>query len=200
MNINRPGLKVNLCLFCCMFWTPLLFDEFIFIRPRCRVLSLFHLFFIISMYSHLVWDSSPDRSRKKMMEVNSDQPVADAIRRQATSSQAVDDAWNFLDKYGDVQHTDLDLVAIRHKVDRRILPFMFCCYFLQFIDKVMYNVSISNLYPDLANSRLQSTRESWVWKQTWTWRETILATAQVPFSLHPWWLKFQIVSVLLSSY
>lgn len=96
------------------------------------------------------------------MEVNSDQPVADAIRRQATSSQAVDDAWNFLDKHGDVQHTDLDLVAIRHKVDRRILPFMFYCYFLQFIDKVMYNVSISNLYPDLANSRLQSTRESWV--------------------------------------
>ncbi|KJK60203.1 D-galactonate transporter [Aspergillus parasiticus SU-1] len=74
-----------------------------------------------------------------MMEANSDRPVADAIRRQATSSQAVDDAWNFLDKHGDVQHTDLDLVAIRHKVDRRILPFMFCCYFLQFIDKVMYN-------------------------------------------------------------
>ena len=77
-----------------------------------------------------------------MTETNRNQPVADAIQGQATSSQALDDAWNFLDKHGDVQHTDADLVAIRHKVDRRILPFMFCCYFLQFIDKVMYNVSI----------------------------------------------------------
>lgn len=96
-----------------------------------------------------------------MKEANGDQSVADAIHTQATSSQAVDDAWNFLGKHGNVQYTDLDLVAIRHKVDRRILPFMFCCYFLQFIDKVMYNVSILNPYPDLANPRLQSTQGSW---------------------------------------
>jgi hypothetical protein len=53
---------------------------------------------------------------------------------------AADDALNFLNQQGDTGSSPRGLADIRHKVDRRILPFMFCCYFLQFIDKVMYNV------------------------------------------------------------
>ncbi|KAJ5910817.1 major facilitator superfamily domain-containing protein [Penicillium subrubescens] len=52
---------------------------------------------------------------------------------------AADDALNFLNQQGDTGSSPRGLADIRHKVDRRILPFMFCCYFLQFIDKVMYN-------------------------------------------------------------
>jgi hypothetical protein len=53
---------------------------------------------------------------------------------------AADDALDFLNQQGDRGSSPRGLADIRHKVDRRILPFMFCCYFLQFIDKVMYNV------------------------------------------------------------
>lgn len=54
---------------------------------------------------------------------------------------AADDALDFLNRQCNTQSSPRGLADIRHKVDRRILPFMFCCYFLQFIDKVMYNVS-----------------------------------------------------------
>ncbi|KAJ5112046.1 hypothetical protein N7532_000091 [Penicillium argentinense] len=33
----------------------------------------------------------------------------------------------------------VDLKALRRKIDCRLLPFMFCCYVLQFLDKVMLN-------------------------------------------------------------
>jgi hypothetical protein len=55
---------------------------------------------------------------------------------------AADDALDFLNQQCDTGSSPRGLADIRHKVDRRILPFMFCCYFLQFIDKVMYNVSL----------------------------------------------------------
>lgn len=57
------------------------------------------------------------------------------------SLSAPDDALDFLNRQYDTEGSPRGLADIRHKVDRRILPFMFCCYFLQFIDKVMYNVS-----------------------------------------------------------
>ncbi|KAJ5443419.1 allantoate permease [Penicillium daleae] len=50
-----------------------------------------------------------------------------------------DDALGFLNQQCNTESSPRGLAHIRHKVDRRILPFMFCCYFLQFIDKVMYN-------------------------------------------------------------
>jgi hypothetical protein len=33
-----------------------------------------------------------------------------------------------------------DMPALRHKVDRRIVPIMFLCYLMNFIDKVALNV------------------------------------------------------------
>ncbi|KAJ6184430.1 hypothetical protein N7519_005731 [Penicillium mononematosum] len=35
--------------------------------------------------------------------------------------------------------SQIDLRALRRKVDRRLMPYMFCCYILQFLDKVMLN-------------------------------------------------------------
>lgn len=35
----------------------------------------------------------------------------------------------------------VDLSIVRSKIDWRIVPIMFCCYTMQFVDKVLLNVS-----------------------------------------------------------
>ncbi|KAH2186244.1 hypothetical protein KXW61_008451 [Aspergillus fumigatus] len=51
-----------------------------------------------------------------------------------------DDALDYLDEHANVQdEATVDLAALRRKIDYRIIPFMFCCYVLQFLDKVMLN-------------------------------------------------------------
>ncbi|KAF7596975.1 hypothetical protein BBP40_011341 [Aspergillus hancockii] len=73
-----------------------------------------------------------------MSEAETKQPVEDA--RPVSSLNTLDEAWEYLERHGETQTTGLsDLAKIRHKVDWHILPLLFCCYFLQFIDKVMYN-------------------------------------------------------------
>lgn len=51
-----------------------------------------------------------------------------------------DEGFAYLERHGD-QSGYVDLVTLRRKIDRRIIPYMFCCYVLQFLDKVMLNVS-----------------------------------------------------------
>ncbi|KAE8153036.1 putative allantoate permease [Aspergillus avenaceus] len=73
-----------------------------------------------------------------MSEGEPKQPMADA--RQVSSMNSLDEAFEYLEKHADAQDVDESALAkIRHKVDWHILPLLFCCYFLQFIDKVMYN-------------------------------------------------------------
>lgn len=76
-----------------------------------------------------------------MSEVETKQPDVDA---KQVAPANVDQAWDYLASHANNQSIDyVDLAATRRKIDLRIMPFMFCCYFLQFIDKVMYNVSFS---------------------------------------------------------
>jgi len=51
----------------------------------------------------------------------------------------LDTAWKFLDEH---RHLDLDVdfKALRRKTDWHIVPLMFCCYTMQFLDKVVLNV------------------------------------------------------------
>jgi hypothetical protein len=53
-----------------------------------------------------------------------------------------DQAYYFLEGLSDAGGADVfqDLKALRRKIDRRIVPIMFCCYTMQFIDKVALNV------------------------------------------------------------
>lgn len=54
----------------------------------------------------------------------------------------VDDAALYLkDHQNEALDSQVDLSALRRKIDRRLMPYMFCCYVLQFLDKVMLNVS-----------------------------------------------------------
>ena len=56
----------------------------------------------------------------------------------------VDAAWKFLDanrELDGVEATPDELRALRRKIDWHIVPIMFCCYTMQFLDKVILNVS-----------------------------------------------------------
>lgn len=60
----------------------------------------------------------------------------------------VDDAWKFLDKHRDAANVQDDadntvnILAIRRKIDWRIVPLGFLCYMMQFTDKLVLNVNI----------------------------------------------------------
>jgi len=66
----------------------------------------------------------------------------------ATSSSgggdAADDALQFVQcsDAQNVQATEIDEKALVRKIDRRIVPIMFLCYLMQFVDKVLLNVNI----------------------------------------------------------
>lgn len=55
---------------------------------------------------------------------------------------SVDDAWMFLNKSrnADADANIIDINALRRKVDWRIVPLLFGCYTMQFLDKVILNV------------------------------------------------------------
>lgn len=67
-----------------------------------------------------------------------------------------DEAVKYLDNHGS-ETSNVDLVALRRKIDWHLLPFMFCCYILQFLDKVMLNVSGSTMHKTNPNRDLPST-------------------------------------------
>ena len=60
--------------------------------------------------------------------------------------QGMDQAYDFLTRtgasvsYDDTSH--IELRRLRRKVDWRIVPLMFACYTLSFIDKVVLNVRL----------------------------------------------------------
>lgn len=66
---------------------------------------------------------------------------SDAVVAQTIPANRVDDAVEYLEGHSGVANIqDVDISALRRKIDYRIIPFMFCCYVLQFLDKVMLNV------------------------------------------------------------
>lgn len=90
----------------------------------------------------------------------------------------VDNAWEFLKNHHDVVGTDtnsVDINALRRKIDWHIVPLMFACYLMQFLDKVILNVGTPLFSCDTLQhaARLimhacffDSTLPSWVSKRT----------------------------------
>ena len=68
--------------------------------------------------------------------------------------KSIDDAWSYLN----TQHHDghdadsINIKALRRKIDRRLVPIMFGCYTMQFLDKVILNVSDNELEQHRTNS------------------------------------------------
>jgi hypothetical protein len=60
-----------------------------------------------------------------------------------SSASNVDGAWKFLDDHREVAANSepVDIDRLRRKIDWHIVPLMFCCYTMQFLDKVILNVS-----------------------------------------------------------
>jgi hypothetical protein len=63
----------------------------------------------------------------------------------SSDSANFDAAWRFLNANQDItmDTATIDLSALRRKVDWQVVPLMFCCYTMQFLDKVILNVSIA---------------------------------------------------------
>lgn len=61
----------------------------------------------------------------------------------------VDAAWKYLNDHRDagVDTSSVDIDALRRKIDWRIVPLMFGCYTMQFLDKVILNVRLSPRAP-----------------------------------------------------
>ncbi|KAK3994255.1 putative allantoate protein [Cladorrhinum sp. PSN332] len=67
------------------------------------------------------------------------------------SGSNVDAAWKYLDDHRDTHGSDaVDITALRRRIDFRIVPLMFLCYTLQFLDKVILNyANVMGIQKDL---------------------------------------------------
>lgn len=70
--------------------------------------------------------------------------------RQLTSLPSIDDcgvdnldeAFKYLHDHNDAGSEGVNIPALRRKIDWHIVPIMFACYVLQFLDKVVINVGL----------------------------------------------------------
>ena len=58
----------------------------------------------------------------------------------SSNKRDLDQAYYYLEQAGTNVTNEIDLKALRRKIDWRIVPIMFCAYTMQFIDKVLLNV------------------------------------------------------------
>lgn len=87
-------------------------------------------------------DSNHEADPKEHDIVAPESQVADS------SSGEVDAAWKYLDGHRDAAAVDaVDINALRRRIDWHIVPLMFLCYTLQFLDKVILNVRIRPVVP-----------------------------------------------------
>jgi hypothetical protein len=69
-----------------------------------------------------------------------DQPLPEYNEEASNSDKSggLDTAWKFLDNHRDAE-LNIDMNALRRKIDLHIVPLMFLCYTAQFLDKVILN-------------------------------------------------------------
>ncbi|CAG9947520.1 unnamed protein product [Clonostachys rosea f. rosea IK726] len=92
-----------------------------------------------------------------MSDKNDTQTATDAMTRNGLDSKnhgGIDTAWEFLNRHRDTKTAeDADAVgtnALRRKIDWHIVPLMFACYLMQFLDKVILNyAAVMGLRQDL---------------------------------------------------
>jgi MFS family permease len=78
------------------------------------------------------------------LEANVSQSPADMPR--------LDDAWSFLNSHAatNIESSTIDMNKLRRKIDWHIVPLMFLCYTMQFLDKVILNyAAVMGLQKDL---------------------------------------------------
>ena len=77
------------------------------------------------------------------MDEISNQKDAAAVIETTTHPSLVDAAWKYLDSHHEnaTHRGALELKALRRKIDWHIVPLAFLRYTVQFVDKVLLNVS-----------------------------------------------------------
>ena len=78
--------------------------------------------------------------------------AADTSKNTPLSPSHVDEAWKYLSTHtttpADVNN--VNITALRRKIDWHIVPIMFACYTMQFLDKVILNyAAVMGLQKDL---------------------------------------------------
>ena len=74
----------------------------------------------------------------------------------------LDKAYWYVQEHDTSQWSVLELKALRRKIDWWIVPIMFCCYTMQFIDKVLLNVcSVYMVSFTIGPYQIHSTLLSW---------------------------------------
>lgn len=97
-----------------------------------------------------LWLAPNNLQRDMAVDMKDDtQPT---VNQTLPESGSVDDAWAFLNKSYNADTDDgiVDIKTLRRTVDWHIVPLMFGCYTMQFLDKVLLNVSRSHQYADLS--------------------------------------------------
>ncbi|KAF4120123.1 Major Facilitator Superfamily [Geosmithia morbida] len=92
--------------------------------------------------------SSYDEKSTKLDGIN----TAFETRAPDRPDDDVDQAWKFLNEHRNEasEQAPVDMTALRHKIDWHIVPLMFCCYTMQFLDKVILNyAAVMGLTKDL---------------------------------------------------
>lgn len=80
-------------------------------------------------------------NKKAVAGSETDTTLPASLTVLAQHNNDLDDAFKYLHDHGNAESTDIDLATLRRKIDWRIVPIMFVCYVLQFVDKVVINVS-----------------------------------------------------------
>ena len=81
-------------------------------------------------------DENPALESKGNVSSNVAQDVADI-----SDKDNLDQAFHYLQNARPSAEAIIDLKTLRRKIDWRIVPIMFCAYTMQFVDKVLLNVS-----------------------------------------------------------
>jgi hypothetical protein len=80
-------------------------------------------------------------TEEKIPQIDEVKPVKSVEYDDSTDKAGdVDGAWKFLNAHRDAAPS-VDIKALRRKIDFHIVPLMFLCYTMQFLDKVIINVS-----------------------------------------------------------
>jgi hypothetical protein len=98
--------------------------------------------------------SDEKQTRISDVEVPSQSSLNSPTRVDEKAGKDLDKAYLFLTEHSNGDDS-VDLKALRRKIDWRIVPLMFLCYTMQFVDKVMINVCLT--------SRLRKLLSADVW-------------------------------------
>ena len=110
---------------------------------------------------HALADNTDNRSNRNISSMK----ATDYVEREVgVNGRELDGAYWYVQEHDTSQWSTLELKRLRRKIDCWIVPIMFCCYTMQFVDKVLLNVGSCASHRAIAKStnHQHSMPPSWV--------------------------------------